>query len=98
MIEEDVLNVGRVRWDIAITRLRIVRVFGFLPLNGWTGNISLVVELRTLHPTFGHRVVAQLSDDGVVAITRIVGSSVAPFIVNILGNIPNGLWDDSLIL
>ena len=73
MIEEDFLGVGCVRWDIAITRLGIVRVFGFLPLNGWTRDISLVVELWTLHPTFGHRVVAQFSDNGVVAITRIVG-------------------------
>ena len=73
MIEEDFLGAGGVGRDIAIPRLRIVRVFGFLPLNGWTGNISLVVELRSLHPTFGHRVVAQLSDDGVVAITRVVG-------------------------
>ena len=73
MIEEDFLGVGRDRWDIAITRLRIVRVFGFVPLDRWPRDISLVVELRTLHPTFGHRVVAQLSDDGVVAITRVVG-------------------------
>ena len=73
MIEEDFLGVGRVRGDIAITRLGIVRVFGLLPLNGWAGNISLVVELRSLHPTFGHRVVAQLSNNGVVAITRVVG-------------------------
>ena len=73
MIEEDFLGVGGVRWDITITWLRIVRVFGFLPLDGWTRDISLVVELRTLYPTFGHAVVAQLSDDGVVAITRVVG-------------------------
>ena len=73
MIEEDVLNVGCVGRDIAITRLRIVRVFGLLPLDGRAGNISLVVELRSLHPTFGHRVVAQLPDDGIVAITRVVG-------------------------
>ena len=73
MIEENVLCVGCVRWDIAITWLRIVRVFGFLPLDGWTRDISLVVELRTLHPTFGYAVVAQFSDDGVVAITSIVG-------------------------
>ena len=73
MIEEDFLDVGGVCGDIAITWLRIVRVFGFLPLDGWTRDISLGVELRALHPTFGHRVVAQLSDDGVVAITRVVG-------------------------
>ena len=73
MIEEDVFNVGCICLDIAITRLGIVRVFGLVPLNGWAGDISLVIELRTLHPTFGHRVVAQLPDDGVVAITRVVG-------------------------
>ena len=73
MIEEDAFNVGRVRWDIAVARLRIVRVFGLLPLNGWAGNIPLVIELRSLPPTFGHRVVAQFPDDGVVAITRVVG-------------------------
>ena len=73
MIEEDVFNVGCVGRDIAITWPGIVRVFGLLPLNGWTRDIPLVIELRTLHPTFGHRVVAQLSDDGIVAITRVVG-------------------------
>ena len=73
MIEEDVFNVGCVGRDITITRLGIVRVFGLLPLDGRTRDISLVVELWTLHPTFGHRVVAQLSDNGVVAITRVVG-------------------------
>ena len=73
MIEEDILDVGRVCGDIARPRLRIVRVFGFLPLNGWARDISLVIELRPLHPTFGHRVVAQFSDDAVVAITGVVG-------------------------
>ena len=73
MIEEDFLGVGCICWDIAITWLRIVRVFGLLPLNGWAGDISLVIELRSLHPTFGHAVVAQLPDDGVVAITGVVG-------------------------
>ena len=73
MIEEDVLVMCGVGRHVAITRLRIVRVFGLLPLNGRARDISLVVELRTLHPTFGHAVVAQLSDDGVVAITGVVG-------------------------
>ena len=76
VIEENVLGVGGVGRGIAITRLRIVWVFGFLPLNGWTRDISLVVELRSLHPTFGHRVVTQLSNNGVVAITRVVGITV----------------------
>ena len=73
MIEEDFLDVGGVRWDIAITRLRIVRVFGFLPLDGWTGNISLFIELRSLHPTFRHRMVAQISNNLVITAPRVVG-------------------------
>jgi len=75
MIEEDVLGVGRVGRNIAVARLGIVRVFGFVPLDRWTRDISLVIELRTLHPTFGHGMVAQLTDNGVVAITRVVGIS-----------------------
>ena len=70
LVSSRMCGVGR---HIAITRLGIVRVFGLLPLNGRTRDISLVIELRSLHPTFGHRVVAQFSDDGVVAITRVVG-------------------------
>ena len=73
MIEEDFLGVGGVCGEITIPRLDIVGVFGFVPLDGWTRDISLVIELRSLYPTFGHAVVAQLSDDGVVAITGIVG-------------------------
>ena len=53
--------------------MRIVRVFGLVPLDRWTRDIPIVIELPSLHPTFGHRVVAQLSDDGVVAITGVVG-------------------------
>ena len=33
VIEEDGIDVGRFRWDIAIARLRIVRFFGLVPLN-----------------------------------------------------------------
>ena len=73
MIEEDFLVMCGVGRDIAVARLGIVRVFGFLPLDGWTRNISLVVELRSLYPTFGHAVVTQISNNGVVAITRVVG-------------------------
>ena len=73
MIEEDVLMMCGVGRHVAITWLRIVRVFGFVPLDGWAGNISFLVELRSLHPTFGHRVVAQLLDDGVVALMRVFG-------------------------
>ena len=75
MIEEDILDVGRVCGDITIPWLRIVRVFGLVPLDRWTRDIPIVIELPSLHPTFGHRVVAQLSDDGVVAITGVVGIS-----------------------
>ena len=71
MIEEDVLVRGFGR-HVAVTRLGIIRVFGLAPLDRWAGNISFFVELRPLHPTFGHRVVAQLTDDGVVAITDVV--------------------------
>ena len=73
VVEEDFLGVGRVCWDIAITRLGIVRVFGLLPLDGWTRDISLVVELWTLHPTFRYRVVAQISDNLVITAPRVVG-------------------------
>ena len=51
MIEEDFLGVGGVGWDITIPWLRIVRVFGLVPLDGWAGNISFLVELRPLHPS-----------------------------------------------
>ena len=73
MIEEDFLGVGGVCGDIAIPWLSIVWVLGLVPLDGRAGNISFLVELRTLHPTFRYRVVAQFPDDGVVAITRVVG-------------------------
>ena len=56
VIEEDVFDVGRVRWEIAIARLHIVRVFRLVPLDGWTGGLSFLVVLRTLHTTFAHRV------------------------------------------
>ena len=73
VVVEDVLVMGGVGRHVAITWLGIVRVFGFVPLDGWARDISLVIELRSLYPTFGHAVVAQFSDDGVVAITSIVG-------------------------
>ena len=74
MIEEDFLGVGGVGRDIAIPWLSIVRVFGLVPLDRWTRRRTRRgVALWPLHPTFGHRVVAQLPDDGVVAITRVVG-------------------------
>ena len=73
VIEEDFLGVGCVGRHVTITRLGIVWIFGFLPLDGRTRDISFLVELWTSHSTFGHRVVAQFPDDGVVAITRVVG-------------------------
>ena len=74
VVEEDFLNVGGIRRDITITRLGIIRVFGFLPLDRWTRRRTWRrVELRMLHPTLGHRVVAQLLDDGVVALMRVFG-------------------------
>ena len=74
MIEEDILDISRIRWDITIVWLRIIRVFGLVPLDRWTRRRTRRgVALWSLHSTFGHRVVAQLTDDGVVAITRIVG-------------------------
>ena len=52
MIEEDVLDVGRVRWDIAITRPGIVRVFGLVPLDRWTRRRTRRgVALWSLHPS-----------------------------------------------
>ena len=33
VIEEDIFDVGRVRWEIAIARLCFVRVFRLVPLN-----------------------------------------------------------------
>ena len=56
VIEEDVFDVGRVRWEIAIARLRIVRVFGLVPLNERFRWRQRGVALRLLRPTFGHRV------------------------------------------
>ena len=56
MIEEDFLGVGGVGRDITIPWLRIIGIFGLVPLDGWAGNISFCVELRSLHPNFGHRV------------------------------------------
>ena len=73
VIEEDVFAVGGVGRDITIARLGIIWVFGLLPLDGRAGNISLFVELRSLHPTFGHGVVAQISDNVVITTTGVVG-------------------------
>ena len=73
VVEEDVLNIGGICRDITITRLCIVRIFGLLPLNGWAGDIAFVVELRSLHPTFRHTVVAQVDNNVVITATGIIG-------------------------
>ena len=73
MIEEDFLGVGGICGDITITRLGIIRIFGFLPLDRRTRDISLVVELRPLYPTFGHGVVTQIPDNVVITATGVVG-------------------------
>ena len=73
VIVEDVLvrGVGR---HVAVTRLHIVGVFGLVPLHGRTrGRAGHGVALGALYPSDGHRVVAQLLDDGVVALVRVLG-------------------------
>ena len=73
VIVEDVLvrGVGR---HIAVTRLHVVGVFGLVPLHGRTGrHAGHGVALGALYPTVGHAVVAQLLDDGVVALVRVLG-------------------------
>ena len=73
VVEEDVLvrGVGR---HVAVTRLHVVGVFGLVPLHGRTGrSAGHGVALGTLYPSVGHAVVAQLPDDGVVALVRVLG-------------------------
>ena len=91
MIEEDFLGVGGIGRDIAIPWLRIVRVFGLVPLNGWAGNISFLVELRSLHPTFGYGVVAQIPDNVVITATGVVGICRCTFHSDTPGGIPSDL-------
>ncbi|EFV05371.1 hypothetical protein HMPREF9420_0484 [Segatella salivae DSM 15606] len=78
VIEENVLGVGGICWDITIARLGIIRVLGLLPLNRRAGNISLFIELRSLHPTFGHGVVAQVPDNVVITTVGVVGICRCP--------------------
>ena len=74
MIEEDVLVVGGVGRHVAVTRLYVVGVFGPVPLHGRTRRrAGHGVALGSLYPTVGHAVVAQLLDDGVVALVRVFG-------------------------
>ena len=73
VVEEDVL-VGGVGRHVAVTRLHVVGVFGGVPLHGRTGRrAGYGVALGSLYPTVGHAVVAQLLDDGVVALVRVLG-------------------------
>ena len=74
VVVEDVLVVGGVGRHVAVTRLHIVGVFGLVPLHGRTrGRAGHGVALGALYPTVGHAVVAQLPDDGVVALVRVLG-------------------------
>ena len=73
VVVEDVLvrGVGR---HVAVTRLHPVGVFGLVPLHGRTrGRAGYGVAFGALYPTVGHAVVAQLPDDGVVALVRALG-------------------------
>ena len=73
VIVEDVLACGVGR-HVAVTRLHVVGVFGLVPLYGRTGRrAGHGVAFRSLYPTVGHAVVAQLLDDGVVALVRVLG-------------------------
>ena len=72
VIEEDVLGVGSIRRDIAISRLGIVRTLRFTPLDRRTWDITFAVELRMLYPAFRNAVVTQVCNDAVVANTCIV--------------------------
>lgn len=74
MIEEDVLGVGGVCGDITITRLGFIQVFGLLPLDRWAGRRARCsVAFGALHPTFGYRVVAQISNIVVIIAPRVIG-------------------------
>ena len=74
MVEEDFLVMGGVGRHIAVTRLHVVGVFGLVPLHGRTrGRVGYGVALGALYPSIGHAVVAQLLDDGVVALVRVLG-------------------------
>ena len=73
VVVEDVLVRGVTR-HVAVTRLHVVGVFGLVPLHGRTGRrAGHGVALGALYPTVGHAVVAQLLDDGVVALVRVLG-------------------------
>ena len=72
MIVGDVLACGVGR-HVAVTRLHIVGVFGLILLHGRTRRCAgHGVALGALYPTVGHAVVAQLLDDGVVTLVRVL--------------------------
>ena len=74
VVEEDFLVVGGVGRHVAVTRLYVVGVFGLVPLHGRTRRrAGYGVAFGALNPTVGHTVVAQLLDDGVVALVRVLG-------------------------
>ena len=74
VVEEDVLGMGGVGRHVAVTRLYVVGVFGLVPLHRRAGRrAGYGVALGALNPTVGHAVVAQLLDDGVVALVRVLG-------------------------
>ena len=72
VIEEDVLSICRISWDVAISRLGIIRTLRFTPLDRRTRNITFAVELRMLYPAFRNAVVTQVCNDAVVANTCII--------------------------
>ena len=74
VVVEDVLVVGGVGRHVAVTRLHVVGVFGLVPLHGRSRRcVGYGVALGSLNPTIGYAVVAQLLDDGVVALVRVLG-------------------------
>ena len=73
VVVEDVLACGVGR-HVAVTRLHVVGVFGLVPLHGRARRrAGHGVALGALNPTIGHAVGAQLPDDGVVALVRVLG-------------------------
>ena len=67
VVVEDVLVVDGVG-------KHVVGGFGLVPLHGRTGRrAGHGVVFGALYPTVGHTVVAQLLDDGVVALVRVLG-------------------------
>ena len=71
MKEEGLLRCRIIR-DIAIASLWVVRGARLIPADGCTWRAALYrIMFRSLHPSFGHVVVAQLCKDRIVAYARI---------------------------